>query len=256
MLGQSVICIASPKGGTGKSTIAKELALHMSKKTSTCLIDLDISHGALNALFKILPSATIVDWFRDYHRYKSTIPLADLSDIYTWDKIQEYLVLAPNSTLHILPAPIVGDSREINEVDLETLIYYLKKYFTCIILDTGSNLEPQTRAALSLSDQFFLIATDDNTCINSLQKFRRQIHLNHWGEHKFNLIINQQPKSPLATYSFTELEALLQFRMLAVLPDTDEVWMLNNAGISLTETSSNALRKGLLQFFSSPECVI
>lgn len=76
-MNHSIVCVAGPSGGTGKNTIAKELALGCnSQGLKTYLLDLDLSGGTQNALFKVLPKKEILDWFLNCESCLHTLPIS------------------------------------------------------------------------------------------------------------------------------------------------------------------------------------
>lgn len=234
---QSVLCIAGPSGGTGKSSIAKELSIAFSHQVKTCLVDLDLSCGGQNSLFKILPKKNIMDWIGDYHRDRNLHPLQELR--YPWDYIQKFLALSFFNSLYLLPAPGDGHVHELEVEDLEMILLHLLEYFEVVILDTGSNLDSATQAAMVCSDRTLLVSTADQTCIDNIKKLRRYIRQKDWDMDKFSLIINRQPAKK-ALYSPEEIEDILYMPVIGTIPDEKNHWMLNNAGISVVSDPENS----------------
>lgn len=229
----SIICIASPSGGTGKSTIAKELALGCnSQALKTCLVDLDLSGGTQNALFKVLPKKGILDWILDCEACLNSLPIDSLAEHYCWNHLQQYLTLS-GSGIYLLTAPADGLFHDVSVEILGTILSCLQSYFDIIVLDTASSLDPITTAAMAYADQTILIATGDNTCINNIKKLRRYIRGQNWNLNTFSLILNRQPAPRNAGYySPRQLESVVCLPVINVLPEDAHIWMYNNAGLS------------------------
>lgn len=248
-MNHSIVCIAGPSGGTGKSTIAKELVLGCnSQGLKTCLVDLDLSGGTQNALFKVLPKKGILDWFLDYESCLHTLPIDSLAQHYCWDYIQQYLTLS-TSGVYLLTVPADGNPHSLPADVFGTILCCLQSYFDILILDTASNLDPVTTAAMAYADHTLLVATGDNTCVNNIRKLRRFIRGKDGDLSTFSLIVNRQPGSGNAYCQSTkQLETVLCLPVITVLPEDNHVWMYNNAGISiLSGKPQTPLQKALQQ---------
>ncbi|XBX10616.1 MinD/ParA family protein (plasmid) [Enterocloster clostridioformis] len=242
---QSVICIAGASGGTGKSTLAKEVSVAFSGHLKTCLIDLDLSHAAQNALFKITPKKNIMDWVWDYQQSKITLSLEELRERYTWDFIQEFMVVPQLNQMYILPAPGDGAVHELEREALEMMLLQLREYFDVIILDTGNNLDSATQSAMICADRILLVTTADHTAIADAKKMRRYIRLKDWDIGKYAVVINRQPPSRKALYSADEIEDILYIPVIGVLNEDKNLWMLNNAGIPAVKGDDSPLKKAI-----------
>lgn len=238
---QSVICIAGASGGTGKSTIAKELSIAFGRQMKTCLIDLDLPRGGQNPLFKLIYKKNIMDWVDDYHRTRRELTIDELSKRYSWDFIQRFLIQSGTDRLYILPAPADGLEHDLNLDDLEMILLYLRDYFDLIILDTGNNLEPVSQSAMCCADLVLIVTTADQTTINNTRRLRKFIRQSDWDMDKFQLVVNRQVKHTL--YSPQEIEDILYLPVFAILHEETEVWMLNNAGIPVVTGETNSLLK-------------
>lgn len=248
-MNHSIVCIAGPSGGTGKSTIAKELALGCnSQGLKTCLVDLDLSGGTQNALFKVLPKKGILDWFLDCESCLHTLPIDSLAQHYCWDYIQQYLTLS-TSGVYLLTAPADGNPHSLPADVFGTILCCLQSYFDILILDTSSNLDPVTTAAMANADHTLLVTTGDNTCVNNIRKLRRFIRGKDGDLSTFSLIVNRQPCSGhVCCQSPKQLETVLCLPVITVLPEDNHVWMYNNAGISiLSGKPQTPLQKALQQ---------
>lgn len=242
---QSVICIAGASGGTGKSTLAKELSVAFSGHLKTCLIDLDLPHAAQNALFKISPKKNIMDWVRDYHQNKTAFSIEELRDRYTWDFIQDFMVLPQMHQLYILPAPGDGAEHELESDILEVILLQLREYFDLIILDTGNNLGSATQSAMVCADRILVVLTADHTSIADAKKLRRYVRLKDWDIGKYAVVVNRQPESRRVLYNAGEIEDILYVPVIGVLNEDKNLWMLNNAGIPAVKGDDSPFKEAV-----------
>lgn len=238
----SIICISGTNGGTGKSTITKELAIGFSKKgIRTCLIDL--SHGTQNAFFRILPRLGIAEWLENYHASALKLTLDALTEQYSWDRIQQYLTYSRNHDVYLLTAPSDDRCYSITQVELSTILSLLYDYFDVILIDTDSQLDASIMPAFPYADRVLLTATADATCINNLKKLRRIIRNQEWDLNRFSLILNRQPEDKNAFYMPGDLESILYFPVIAVLPEDEQVWMYNNASLPIITGPDTPLKE-------------
>lgn len=248
---RSIICIGGSSGGTGKSTLAKELAIIFSKRQlRTCLIDL--SGCTQNALFRILPRVGIADWLKDYRSVAVNLPLDKLTARYSWDHIQQYLTFSHSHNIYLLTSPADQNTVDISTPELETFLSFLREYFDVILLDTSNSIDSPTTAAFACSDHTLLVATADTTCVFSLKKLRHFIRSQDWGLKRFSLILNRQPRSRQA-YTPNDLESILYLPVIAVLPEDADAWMYNNAGLAISLGENSALKKALCQLADTLE---
>lgn len=240
----SVICIAGTSGGTGKSTITKELAIGISQKGwQTCLVDL--SHGTQNAFFRISPRFGIMDWLSDYRNHAPLLSLEELTERYSWDRIQQYLTHSRTHNVYLLTAPMDGIPCGMTQAELGTILSFLRDYFDVILIDTDSQLDATIIPVLPCADHVLLTVTADATCINNIKKLRRIMRTHEWDMNHFSLIINRQPEDKYAFYTPEDLEAVLYFPILSVLPEDDQVWMHNNAGLPIIKGPDTPLKDAL-----------
>src|SRR5690554_6409299 len=121
-----VITLFGLKGGVGKSTLAVNLAVGLSRKTKkrVAIIDLDLQSGDIALMINLVPKRTITDLTKDMHLLDEEI-------------IEEYLSIH-TSGVRVLPAPLSPEYSEyINPLLVEKIIKVLSKIYHYIIIDTS-----------------------------------------------------------------------------------------------------------------------
>ena len=168
-----VISIYSAKGGTGKSTIALQLACLLAKTpmrrgfANVCLIDTDFEFGDISNLMDI-PEHDIepLDELISLRERKGRLTEEDV-DYFSF--IPEGLdEITKQGNLKVIPAPMnYTKSRVIKPETLDEALESLKQanLFDFIICDTGNNLNKASLACLLSSDFIYAVYTPNYTTI-------------------------------------------------------------------------------------------
>ena len=107
-LKQTVIAVNCPKGGVGKTTISKELAIAYSsvkvagQPLKVCLVDCDLDFGDVASMLNLQPYPNIHHWISDIRQRLRENPRGEIR--YTQQQIEKYLIAHPTG-LKILAAP-------------------------------------------------------------------------------------------------------------------------------------------------------
>ena len=155
-----IILVYSPKGGTGTTTIATNLALALqTPQTRTVLIDGNLQYGDVAVFMNEQGKNSIVD----------LTPLVDELDPET---VQEVLVVHQVSGLSILaspPRPELGS--QVTGEQFGKLIQYFRRLFTYVVIDTTPFLTDIIQAGLEYSDLVVLITTQEIPALKNSHQF-------------------------------------------------------------------------------------
>jgi len=160
-LGQGkIIVIYSPKGGSGRTSIAVNLALALqSEQTPTALVDLNLQFGDAAVFLNEQGKNTILD-------------LTVRADELDADIVREVMVKHAASGLNILaapPRPEMADAITADQVG--KLLKYLRHVYSYIVVDTASYLTEPILTALEAADITVLVTTQDIPSIKSCNLF-------------------------------------------------------------------------------------
>ena len=172
--------VFSAKGGSGKTTIAANLAtsLAIRHKKNTVIVDLALQFGDVPLIFNIAPKQTIADLV-------SEIQDMDL------DLIENFLV-EHESGVKILPPPKGPEEAEyVNADHIEKILKVLSKGYEYIIIDTPPNLSEEVLKAFDLSHQITLLTTLELTSIKTTKKTLNIMGGLGYPKEKVKLIINK-----------------------------------------------------------------
>ena len=156
----NIIVIYSPKGGTGKTTIATNLAIALhTEETKTVLVDANVQFGDVAVFLNEQVKNSIMDL---------TPRVDELDPIFIED-----VALKHNATgLRILAAPPKPEMAEnIQGEQFGKLLDYLRQIFSYIVVDTSSYLTEVVQSALDIADVIVLITTQDIPSIKNVNAF-------------------------------------------------------------------------------------
>ena len=155
-----VIAICSGKGGVGKTTIAANLSVILSRFGKTLLIDCDIALPNLHTYFGLEdPIVSILDAMRDSNYLEDAI----------------YRIRAKNvGRLDIIPAsPSVKALEEVDMNRLKEIVESLKHDYDFIVLDVAAGLSKYAMIPMLTSDKICIVINPEKTSISDAHKVRK-----------------------------------------------------------------------------------
>jgi pilus assembly protein CpaE len=174
-----VIAVISPKGGTGKTTVATNLAVGLAQQApkQVLLLDLDLQFGDCASALGLKPEHSIADAVQATAHERSALKV----------------FLTPHSSgLNLMPPPedlAVADN--IDTDDLKRTVSALAEEFPFVVIDTGAGIDPAALVAMQLATDLLLVTTTD---VPSILAVRRQIEaLDKIGftSQRRNLVLNR-----------------------------------------------------------------
>lgn len=239
-INSKIISVYSAKGGTGKSTIAEQLACLLAQTpmrrgfAKVCLIDTDFEFGDISNLMEI-PEHEIepLDELITLHKRKGRLTEEDVN-FFTF--VPEGLGdITKEGNLKVIPAPKdFTSARQIEPDTLDDALTALKEanIFDYIICDTGNNLNKASLACLLSSDFIYAIYTPNYTtikcndsAINALLRIREELF-----DGKFRAVINMASDSSGLTAGNIKaaIEGNLGIPVIATVRDNKDVSYYNN----------------------------
>ncbi|HXD11035.1 MAG TPA: response regulator [Anaerolineales bacterium] len=155
-----IISVYSPKGGTGCTTLAVNLALTLNNEdTRVALVDGNFQFGDVAVFVNEQGKNTMLD-------------LAPRAEELDPDVVEEVMVKHAASGLHILAAPSRPEHAErISSGQFSRVLEYLSQMYAYVVVDTASLLTDVTLAAVDLSDLIVLVTTQDIPSIKNCRLF-------------------------------------------------------------------------------------
>lgn len=155
-----IVAVYSPKGGTGCTTVAVNLAMALhNENTRVILVDANLQFGDVAIFLNEQGKNTIIE-------------LAPRVDELEPDVVEQILIKHEASGVQILPAPKTPELAEKVTADqYAQVLQYLKRMFAYVVVDTSSTLSDITLSAVDTSDVIVLISTQEIPSIKNSRLF-------------------------------------------------------------------------------------
>ncbi len=155
-----IIMVYSPKGGTGVTTLAVNLAVTLNNdETKAVLVDGNLQFGD-------------VAIFLNEQRKNTILDLAPRADELEPEIVESVLIKHAATGLRILAAPSRPEHSDHVSTDQFTkLLKYLRRVYAYVIVDTTHVLNDITLSALDISDIVVLVVTQDIPAIKNAGLF-------------------------------------------------------------------------------------
>lgn len=233
-----IISVYSGKGGTGKTTIASQIAVSLARTpmhrgfARVCLIDFDFELGDVSNMFN-LPEYSNEPL--DEFILTGTRKGIEKDDIERFTFVPEGLGdISKEGSLRILPAPrSFIDARSIKPETIDEALLSLKAsgLFDYIVCDTGNNLNKASLASLFGADDIYVIYTPDFTTIKCNDSvIEGMLEISESFQHKLKAVINKASKrSGLSADKIKDsLKNNLNIDVIGVISPDEDVTYCNN----------------------------
>lgn len=204
-----VITVFSSKGGVGKTTIATNLAVAITRLTQkkVALLDLDLSFGDVAVMLNLLPRQTLAD-------------LAQESNPLEPEVLEPYMV-KHSSGVEVLAAPPKPEYAEfIGQGHIEKLISTMKRMYDYIIVDTSQGFSDPILISLDNADQILLISTLDIPTVKNIRLCLEVMDSLHYTPEKIKLVLNRASVDMGIRYK--DVEVTLSRPIFASLPSDEQ----------------------------------
>jgi pilus assembly protein CpaE len=155
-----IVTIYSPKGGTGCTTIAVNLALTLNNEdTRVVLVDGNLQFGDVAVFINEQGKNTIID-------------LAPRAEELDPEIVEDVMLKHAPSGLHVLAAPTRPEYAEkVSSSQFAKVLEYLRQLYAYVIVDTSAFLTDITLSAIDVSDLVVLVTTQDIPSIKNCRLF-------------------------------------------------------------------------------------
>ena len=157
-LRRAVIVVRSPKGGSGKTMIASNVAtmLACEHPGDVVLVDLDLQYGDMATALGIEPSYTIADATANVELTPTSL---------------KALLAEHRSGLYALCAPpLPAEADVITGQDVTAVLALLQAAFRFVIVDTAAGTDARADAALAEATDVILVCSMDVSSVRAARK--------------------------------------------------------------------------------------
>ena len=222
-----IVTVFSPKGGTGKTVIATNLAAALAKheKKRTLLLDLDLQFGDAAIMLGLEPEKTIYDF---------VVAPGELDA----EKLSGYVTKHP-AGLDILPAPLRPEDAElVTEAKLGRLLEVAREAYDVIVVDTSPFFHGPMLATLDRTDELLLVCGLDVPTIKNVRLSLQTLELLSFPMAKARIVLNRA--NTKVGMKEREVEGALELKVRYKVPSDRTVPVSVNRGNPAVLSESGA----------------
>ncbi len=234
LAGGKVITFYSPKGGSGCTTLATNLAVCLNNEdTSVVIVDANLQFGDVAVFLNEQGKFSILD-------------LAPRADELDTEIINSVTIKHSQSGIRILAAPMKPEQSDmVTAEQFSKVIRYLRNMYSYIIIDTASALQNITASAINNSDLLILLTTQDIPSIKNSRLFLDEIDALGFDRKRIIFVMNKFDKRIGITPE--KVSENLKQEISAVIPFEERVIVSVNRGIPfLLVDKSRPLSRSIL----------
>jgi pilus assembly protein CpaE len=223
-----VVTVFSPKGGTGKTVTATNLAAALAKHVHkrTLLIDLDLQFGDAAIVMGLEPEKTIFDL---------VVAPGELD----FEKLTGYTTKHPCG-LDILPAPLRPEDAElVTESKITRLLEVARECYDAIVVDTSPFFHGPMLATLDRTDELIVLCGLDVPTLKNVRLALQTLELLSFPTNHVRYVLNRANSKVGLTKR--EVETALKVQISHEIPSDRVVPMCVNRGnpAALAESGSD-----------------
>ncbi len=227
----TAICIASGKGGTGKTSVASGVACCLAAlENRVVVLDADVGLRNMDIVLGVADSA-----------------LFDFTDVISGN-VELSRALAPHpvvENLSLLSAPL-GESagRNVTAEELAALVKEIKKICDYCIIDCPAGLDFGFNLAANAADRAILVATPDAVSLRDAQLTRASLRSR--GIEDIRLVVNRVRPSLIRRLSMANIDEAIDktnTQLIGIVPeDKSVIACANGAQLIFSNLKSPAAR--------------
>lgn len=216
-----IVTVFSPKGGSGKTTVATNLAVALAAIDDhrVCLVDLDLEFGDVAISLRLTPTRTLLD-------------AVSANFVHDADDLVQRLVTEFRTNLDCILAPVSpGDAEKIGSTVVADLLERLRTHYDFVVVDTPSQFTEQVLTALDASEHHVLITNPEIPALKNLNLTLDMLDLLSYPRDRRSIVFNKADDS--AGLSSADIEAVLRAPIAAHVPVSRDVPASINRGVPL-----------------------
>ena len=235
-----IISTFSNKGGIGKTSVAVNLAVELAQmsKEKVALIDLNLQLGDVATFLDMTPPFAM-----DY--------IADNIGSLDNEELLKTMSRYKNTSLYVIADPLnIDKSQDITAEQIKNILTALKKTFSYIVIDIGTNIDSKTITALDMSDLILLIAIVNLPAIRSMQRCMELFEKLGYSKEKIKLVLNRYIENE--DIKATDIEEVVKQKVYWKIPNNYLTMMSAiNKGVPVNEINPESnIAQNYMEFAS------
>jgi pilus assembly protein CpaE len=174
-----LITVLGPKGGTGKTLLAANLAVALAQRDmNVALVDLDLQFGDIGLALGLSPEVTLYDLM------KAGAP-------FDHDKVDQHMI-RHSSGVRVLIAPTRPDQASAVSIDHMRDVYAsLRTMADAVIVDTPPGFTPEVIATIDVSSDICMVGMLDSLSLKNTKLGLETLDLMGYDTEKVALVLNR-----------------------------------------------------------------
>lgn len=242
--GGKIIVVLSPKGGSGKTMLASNLAVGLatSQASEVALVDLDCVFGDVASVLGLVPERTIGQL--------AMLPTVDST------VVKVFLTRHTQSGLYVLAGSGLPEEGEAVTPEIATqVLTTLARDVGHVVVDTAAGLDERALAAVDIATDLILLASLDVASIRNLGKEIDALDRMGTSKARRHFVLNRADAR--VGLEVADVEAAIGMKAAAALPSSRAVPLSMNQGrlLVLDEPESPVAKQllGLVRLFLNEE---
>jgi pilus assembly protein CpaE len=232
--------VFSPKGGTGVTTIAINLAIALKQQIQDDLLLIDgkdiLGHVAM--MLNLRVGNSIAD----------LIPHSGKLD----QLLIKQVVVKHDSGIYVLPSSfVIAKAQGIRADDLYRVILALQKNYPYIIVDGGNYLNDNMVTYMDTADQIILVLNPNLASLRDARQFLDISKTLSYSKEKVVILLNQAGRK--ADIKSSEIEQVLQTKITGIISSDDDavIRSINEGNPIILQHPNHSISKAVVQIARS-----
>jgi pilus assembly protein CpaE len=221
-----LVCVLGPKGGTGKTLIATNLAVALARRDlRVALVDLDLQFGDVGLALGLVPERTIYE-------------LAKAGRPYDHDKLDRHLITHA-SGVKVLVGPTRPDHASAITVEfLRDVFASLRTMCDIVIVDTPPGFTPEVIATIDVSTSAVVVGMLDSLSLKNTKLGLETLDLMGYPPENVALILNRADSRVGITHD--DVSAIIGRTPDVLVPSDREIPRSVNEGIPIVASKERS----------------